>query len=266
LSILPFHEPSSRFRSRISDSTDACDPTCCRIQAACAAKTKTVGSRTATKDCFWCQTASAAFAGGLAARIVAESLPPLVRSAMHDIVRYNDPRAGERLSAAIAVLSHQIRSQRKGQPGLDGMSATVVLALIRDAHAIVAHLGDSRAYLARSGGLSLLTKDHSIIQRLIDTGEITPEQAADYPERGRLTRYVGMDAEPLPEAHALELHPGDRLLLCSDGLTSMLDDPTILAVLEDTTSAHDACSRLIGAANEAGGTDNLTAVVVAIPN
>jgi len=202
-------------------------------------------------------------AGALAARIVAEALPPLLRACMHDPSGIEHPLTpATRVERAIAALSDQVRTESKGQPGLDGMGATVVLALVHDPHAIIAHLGDSRAYLVRNARIEQLTKDHSIVQLLIDNGEIRPEQAAEYPERGRLTRYVGTDGEALPEARAVELCPGDQLLLCSDGLSGMVCDAELLSILHQAPSPEAACRDLIAAANAAGGRDNSTAVVI----
>lgn len=203
-------------------------------------------------------------AGALAARIVVETLPALLCTQMQGIDDLTTPEATHRLLTALAVLSEQVRSGSQGQPGLDGMGATVVLALIRGTHALIAHMGDSRAYLVRHGCLEQLTTDHSLLQLLLDCDEIAPDEAASHPAQGQLTRYIGMPGEPLPEARLLALCPGDRLLLCSDGLTGMVRDGELLALLQKRRAPSIVCRRLIAAANAAGGTDNITALLVSV--
>jgi protein phosphatase len=203
-------------------------------------------------------------AGALAARIVMEALPSLLRKRMQGIESLASSQATDRVLATVAELSNHLRNESQHMPGLDGMGATVVLALIRGAQALIAHMGDSRAYLVRQGRIERLTGDHSIVQLLLNSGEITPAEAATHPARGQVTRFVGMPGEALPEARFEELQPGDRLLLCSDGLTAMLRDLVLLAVLRSNLAPDAMCKRLIGAANAAGGKDNITALIVAV--
>jgi PPM family protein phosphatase len=202
------------------------------------------------------------FAGELASKIVVQTLPPLLHERLAEIVNWSEARVRELLIEALCGLSNRVRAETKGEAGLEGLGATVVLALIRDASAFIAHMGDSRAYLLRGGTLKQLTKDHSIVQLLMENGEITPEQASTHPSRGQLTRNVGMPGEPLPEARSIAFRPGDRLLLCTDGLTGMLTAQDIRRVLDAESEPETACQRLIDVANMAGGLDNITAVVI----
>jgi protein phosphatase len=203
-------------------------------------------------------------AGGLAAQVVVETLPLLLRNQLTGLPNLAVPQAGARVRAAVAELSDRLRRESEGQLGLEGMGSTVVLALVHDAQALIAHLGDSRGYLYRDGHLKQLTRDHSLIQLLLDCGEITHEEAIDHPARGQLTRYVGMEGEALSETHLLELQPGDRLLLCSDGLTDMLSKGEMCSILAENLSPAAACRSLVSAANGAGGKDNITALVVSL--
>lgn len=202
-------------------------------------------------------------AGELASRLVVEILPQRLRKTLGTTADLADPPIVDRVAAAVSELSGKLRDESRHQPGLDGMGATVVLALIRAAQALVLHLGDSRAYLLRAGRLERLTRDHSIVELLLAGGRISPQQAASHPAKGRLTRYVGMTGRALPETRLVDLHPGDRLLLCTDGLSDMLDDERLREILVREPDLQQVCRRLIDAANDAGGKDNLTALVVA---
>lgn len=199
------------------------------------------------------------FAGDLAAKYVVEALPRLLQQRFHNFVGSIQAFP---LQDVIAELSNCLRRKTENQPGLDGMGATVVVALIQQSQVLIGYLGDSRAYLWRQGTLRKLTKDHSLVQLLLDCGEITPEEAVSHPSRSQLTRYVGMAEPVVPEVNFMELQPGDRLLLCSDGLTNMLKDDELLTILNQEGTLQEACQDLIDSANAAGGRDNITALIV----
>ncbi len=203
-------------------------------------------------------------AGALAAKIVVEVLPMLVRNRMGSIGDLSGRTAKRRIQATLAELSVQLRQKTQSEPNLAGMGAAVVLALVREDQALVAHLGDSRAYLFRQRSLDQLTKDHSLAQLLVDSGDITPDEARSHSARHRLTRYVGMAGEPSPAARSFGVRDGDSLLLCSDGLTAMVSDASIFSILKEGLRPKETCELLIAAANEGGGADNITALVVGI--
>ena len=239
----------------------------------CHAATTDVGRvRTANEDRWFADPAQGLYlvadgmggsaAGGLASQIVAEVLPKLLARRLGGNATALDTQAAEQLSAVVAELSEQLREESRDAPGLRGMGSTVVLAMVRGTHAVISHLGDSRAYLLRAGKLRRLTKDHTIAQLLLDRGELTPEEAAGHPSQSRLTRFVGMGTDAASETETIELAPGDRLLLCTDGLTGMITDQQILAILTEHSDPEGACRRLVAAANEAGGKDNITVVVM----
>ena len=205
-----------------------------------------------------------AAAGELAARVVAQALPALLEQYLRGVEELSHPAARQRVVRALAHLSGQLHQQAQGRAGLEGMGATVVLALVRGRHALVAHLGDSRAYLWHRGCLKQLTSDHSLAQLLLDTGQARRNQVTGDATSGQLTRYVGMPGEALPDARVIELHAGDRLLLCSDGLTNMLGNVELLRILGRRDDPEVACRQLVDAANAAGGRDNVTALVVQV--
>jgi protein phosphatase len=202
------------------------------------------------------------FAGMLASKAVVETLPGLIRQHFEKLEGLPKGRAERRMAKAVATLSSQIRQQTQNEPGLEGMGSTVVCALVRGSQVLIAHMGDSRAYRLRVGRLKQLTKDHSLVELLVSSGDITPEQAATHPARGRLTRNVGMDGEPLPQTRLLKLKIGDQLLLCTDGLTGMLSDQQIQSILDESTTLEKRCKHLVDAANRAGGKDNITVLLL----
>jgi len=146
---------------------------------------------------------------------------------------------------------------------LTGMGTTVsAIARVEDKIAL-AHIGDSRVYLLRNGSLEQVTADHTFVQRLVDSGRITQEEAAVHPRRSVLMRVLGdVDSSPEIDTAILDTQPGDRWLLCSDGLSSYVSDDKIAAALKTFTSAKDACNRLVREALDQGAPDNVTIVIM----
>jgi serine/threonine protein phosphatase PrpC len=174
--------------------------------------------------------------------------------------------AAEALAAAIREANEAILDRAGGDPALYGMGTTVTAAAVAgDGHLQLAHVGDSRAYLLRGGTLEQLTSDHTVVGELVRRGRLTPEQAAIHPERSILTRAVGLDPRvPVDLPDPLELQPEDQVLLCSDGLTEAVADGQIAELLSAAPDGHAACRSLIDAANDAGGPDNITVVLVQV--
>ena len=199
--------------------------------------------------------------GDLAAALVVELLP---RYVAHHLAGADlrDAQAAERLGHALVEMCNDLYARSRTDPDLSSADTTVVAGVITDSRALIAHLGDSRAYLYRDGQVQRLTKDHTIVQAVLDAGEITAEQAAHHPNRSVVTRHVLMPPPAKPDVSALDLHPGDRILLSSDGLHGVIDDATLAAILTDHPDPADACRALTAVANQAGGPDNITAVVV----
>jgi len=204
------------------------------------------------------------FGGELAAEAVSTVLPRLLGRKMEGVESLDSPQALALVLEALTEMSDRLREESARQVGYSGIGSTVVLALVRGTRAIIAHMGDSRAYRLHGEELTQLTKDHSIVQLLVDGGDFTPEEAATHPARSQLTRFVGMKEESLPEARLVDLAPGDRLLLCTDGLTGMVSDDDLLSVLKERTDLQEACEELGAAANEAGGVDNVTVLIASL--
>jgi PPM family protein phosphatase len=143
-----------------------------------------------------------------------------------------------------------------------GMGTTLTAALVEGDRVRLAHVGDSRAYLLREGDLRLLTEDHTLVHRMVTEGEISKEEAESHPQRSVLTRALGVDTIVDVDDDTVQVRPGDRLLLCTDGLTSMVSEQAIEEVLRAVPDPQEAAERLVRLANEGGGTDNTTVVVL----
>lgn len=162
--------------------------------------------------------------------------------------------------AAVLCAHRAIAERREG--ALAQMGATVVVLLFDGARLAVGHVGDSRLYRLRGGALSRLTRDHSVYEELLAAG-LAPGARADFPYRNQITRALGIDAAHLAETSSPEVQRGDTYLLCSDGLSEPLPEARLGALLGGP-SVQQACERLVRAAYEAGGSDNITAVVVRV--
>jgi len=202
------------------------------------------------------------FAGELASHLVVEVLPAQVCKAIGDARDFTDSEAAARVVQAVARISRQMREESEGRPGLSGMGATLLMVLIRGMQALIVHMGDSRAYVWRKGTLRRLTTDHTIVQLLLDEGVLQPQEAGAHPGRNQLTRFIGMPGDPLPDVQLFDLLVGDRLLLCTDGLTSAVDDRQLSAILSEQADLQRSCHDLVDAANSAGGRDNITVLML----
>lgn len=147
-------------------------------------------------------------------------------------------------------------------PHYAGMGTTLVVAVFRGDRALLGHVGDSRGYRIRAGRLQQITRDHSLLQEQIDAGLITSEQAAFSANKNLVTRAVGVEDTVLLETHQHDVQPGDTFLLCSDGLSDMIDDASIAQVLSANESLESCGQALIAAANEAGGKDNIAVILI----
>ena len=169
-----------------------------------------------------------------------------------------DPLRGAICSANAAVLS-----EAEGDPGRRGMGTTIAVLWMSPTIALIAHVGDSRVYLLREGVLYPLTRDHSVVSVLLRRGKITPAQARYHPHRSVVTRALGVSLTVEPDIREVRVNPGDRSLLCTDGITGMLTDSEIHRLLMEYGGSLDgAAQSLVDAANAQGGRDNSTALLV----
>jgi protein phosphatase len=150
--------------------------------------------------------------------------------------------------------------------GKEGMGTTLTCAIVEDTKLMIAQIGDSRAYALHGGNLQQLTHDHSYVQELVEQGRISPAEAAHHPKRSIITRALGGDPKTEPDIYELDITGVERLLLCSDGLSSMISDTEIQQIMTLPESPEDTAMRLVTAAKMAGGLDNVTVVVVDLPD
>ena len=161
----------------------------------------------------------------------------------------------------VAAGNRAIREEVARDPGLDGMGTTMTLLQIEEGVAQFAHVGDSRAYLLRDGHLRQVTDDHTVAAEYVAKGQLSPEEAASHPQRHMLVRTLGLTRFVNIDEVTFDLKTGDRLLLCSDGLTEMVKDDAIARILVEGTP-DEVVWKLVEMANNAGGVDNITVVVV----
>jgi len=200
--------------------------------------------------------------GELASKIITQDLPPMIENRL-DKLRSQNPRLiRSLLRKTITEQSKQLHMEGDSESGYKGMGATVVVVLFVDGRAYVANVGDSRIYRFRNRRLTQFTKDHSVIAKLLEKGQITEAQVQSHQDRGVITRYVGMEEKARPYVRSFLLKKRDRLLLCTDGLTDMVDDTKVAAILNTDSDCQTTCNKLIEAANSAGGVDNVTVVLV----
>jgi PPM family protein phosphatase len=170
---------------------------------------------------------------------------------------------GQSLRDAIEGANDAVLEKSVSDQEFHGMGTTLTAGMLgSDGYLVVGHVGDSRAYLVRDGEITQITDDHSLVEEMVRSGELTPEQAEVHPRRSVITRALGIDPEVEVDEYPIELQPGDRILFCSDGLTTMVRPDEIASILGREHDLRRAAQLLVDAANAAGGEDNITAVIV----
>ncbi|MGZ4108473.1 MAG: Stp1/IreP family PP2C-type Ser/Thr phosphatase [Actinomycetota bacterium] len=190
--------------------------------------------------------------GEVASRMAVETIESLFR------------RGEGALSEQVQEANRAVFERSSLDRAVAGMGTTLTAALVEGDRARLAHVGDSRAYLFRGGEIRMLTEDHTLVHRMVQQGEITEAEAERHPQRSVVTRALGMEMSIPVDEIIVDLQPGDRLLICSDGLTSMVDDATIGRILAAEPEPQRAAETLVKAANERGGVDNTTVIVIAV--
>jgi serine/threonine protein phosphatase PrpC len=180
----------------------------------------------------------------------------------YDLAGNDASEAAKALGQALHVANHAIRDAADADASRHGMGTTIVAGLLQGTTLSIAHVGDSRIYLIRNNTIEQLTKDHSLVMEQVRRGLMTLEEAAQSPMQNVITRALGVSESVEPDLADHELFAQDLLLFCSDGLTRHVSDAQILAVISKASSLQAACDDLIASANAAGGSDNITCLLV----
>jgi len=204
-------------------------------------------------------------AGEQASNLTVQTLEQFILNALHWFFRLRGPEGEKVLAefqAAVRLADSRLLAEASAHPEWHGMGTTLTMAYAFGHELFVAHVGDSRCYLYRGGELYQVTHDHTLIQELVRRGSLSPEEAEQHPYRHVITNCVGGNDKGVHvEVHRLGLAPGDKLLLCSDGLTEMVKDDRLRAVLAEEEDLQRACEQLVAEANANGGKDNVTVLL-----
>lgn len=197
--------------------------------------------------------------GGHLAGDVASSLAVEVIIKNRDDNLANDP---DRLKEILREANRTIWEKAESDSSVRGMGTTCTMVLFKDGTAHFAHVGDSRAYLFRDGRLEQVTEDHTLVERMVREGRLTGEEAARHPQRNIITNALGIDSEVEVDMFSIQLQEGNRLIICSDGLSSMVDHADLQSILAEGADPQTTAEKLVEAALDAGGEDNITVIVL----
>ena len=213
------------------------------------------------EDAYVCEPPLFAVADGIGGAQAGELASSMAAAALRDDSGDGTGDGGQRVDKLIQEANRRVYDRQTQDATVSGMGTTMTVALVEDDSVWIGHVGDSRAYLVRDGELEQLTEDHSLVAELVRSGKLSPEEAESHPQRSVVTRALGTDPDVDVDTFRVETKPGDLFLLCSDGLTSMVDDDTILAeIRRNRENLRTAAKALVRAANRGGGEDNITVV------
>lgn len=205
-----------------------------------------------------CDGMGGASAGDIASKTAVEIISQYVLNSYNPSMTSDD--ITRLLDNAIASANFEVFTLSQKDEQLNGMGTTAVVAVVREAQAIICNVGDSRAYLI-ANELKQLTRDHSVVQSLVESGKLSPEQAQIHPEKNVITRALGVEENVLTDSYCVEIGENDKVLLCTDGLSNYADANSILRIAKDN-ALDKITDLLIKEANNGGGRDNITAAVI----
>ena len=229
-----------------------------------AAKTDTGRRRRRNEDAFVLAPPLFAVADGMGGAQAGEIASKLAAAALED----TDPgrlTGPEKVASLIQEANRRVHERSSVDPATSGMGTTMTVALVESDGVVIGHVGDSRAYLVRNHEIQQLTEDHSLVNELLKSGKLSPEEAETHPQRSVITRAVGTDPDVDVDSFVVDTQDGDLFLICSDGLTDMVDDRHILETVDKYGENLERLTKqLVTAANRSGGEDNITVVAFSI--
>lgn len=208
-----------------------------------------------------CDGMGGARSGNVASKLAAEEFKQVLDAELDPFI--DREVAAKLMKTAAGAANRAVYARSVTDEACEGMGTTLVAALVRDDGAVILNIGDSRAYLlTRTEGIQQLTRDHSVVADMVARGDITPEQARSHPNRNLITRAIGTADDVEADVQYVPLKQGDILLLCTDGLTSVVDDRKITEIVFEEADAEACCKALVQAAVDGGAPDNITAVLL----
>ena len=236
------------------------DPGCVRKQNQDAYRIEQLDRETLL--CVVCDGMGGAKSGNIASTLAVEVFAEEIRRSW--VKGMESDRVDQMLRSAVKLANFTVFDQSAQFEEFDGMGTTLVAVLLRGKRATVVHVGDSRAYGINEDGIHQLTKDHSLVQLMVDRGELTAEQAKSYPGKNFITRAIGTESTVQCDIGHYNVEKGDYLLLCSDGLSNMMDDQEILFEAVHGVDKRKCCKRLLDIAKNRGAPDNVTTVLILV--
>ena len=236
------------------------DPGCVRKQNQDAYRIEQLDRKTLL--CVVCDGMGGAKSGNIASTLAVEVFVEEIRRTWTS--NMDQEKTDQMLRSAVKLANFTVYDQAVQFEEFDGMGTTLVAALVQGKKVTVVNVGDSRCYGIDPDGIQQITKDHSLVQLMVDRGELTPEVAKNYPGKNFITRAIGTEPIVLCDIYHWTVNRGDFLLLCSDGLSNVMDDQEILFEVVHGVQKHHCCKRLLKIAKKRGAPDNVTSVLVLV--
>ena len=236
------------------------DPGCVRKQNQDAYRMEHLDRNTLL--CVVCDGMGGAKSGNIASTLAVDVFVDEIRRSCKPVM--DQDMIDQMLRSAVKLANFTVFDQAAQFEEFAGMGTTLVAVLIRGKKATVVNVGDSRAYGIDAGGIQQITRDHSLVQMMVDRGELTPEVAKSYPGRNFITRAIGTEPIVMCDIYHHNVSRGDFLLLCSDGLSNVMDDQEILFEVVHGVHKHNCCKRLLKIAKNRGAPDNVTSILILV--